>query len=1102
MNFTGERYIPGVNTDFALEHRHRYMLACEIAHDRDVLDIACGEGYGSAMLAATARSVHGVDISAEAVAHAAAHYALSNLTFLEGSAADIPLPDACVDLVVSFETIEHHALHHEMMREIVRVLRPGGVLCLSSPDRTTNADILPPHSNPYHVKELNRQELEDLITGYFSRHILYAQRSVMGSLILNSEVNSFSTREDGTARTVAEGISRPKFYMVVASNGDDLPPLDVGILESPNIDSQVCYELQNWKVEALALMETEKLAQEQLRDHIEKQAHYISGIEKDNTELQSANATLQSANATLQTANADLIASLSQQIVKFEKVNLELEIMLNSRSWRLTRPLRQFAGKLRTLRCRMQSARANIKYTVFSTIDGMITGLHTHWNALQMFLEAKPALCALRSGPVSPLTMLKERTQLAAYFASPDETLDKLNAIPDEAQRNVAIEGFKRALTHGSTALVGSVPAARPRVVLISGEPHTPGHTYRIERLAQALHTEFRVYQFAAAEVGEHQNVIMGADLLWIWRATYSPILADLVCKVKASGKCVVFDIDDLCFVPEMATAKYMDAIRSNGYDENAIKDFTLQIQKMMQQADLCVASTLSLAQTINHAIFRASKVLPNGFDREGHNRSVLARLKWKAEENDGLVRIGYAAGTTTHQADLRMAVPALAAILNRHPQARLVLFEDVIKIEEFPELVSLEKSIEWRKRVPLQCLPDEMARFDINIAPLECGNPFCDAKSELKFFEAALVNVPTVASPTKPYAAAIRHGKNGFLASSTEEWETALDNLITDSVLRDRVGNEAYRSVLWTFGPENRQYLSIGIADMLISAPRDKARVFVVDETVNADLPLPTELPDYTVDFSTGSALSKVAVVIPLHNYEVFVLETLDSLLTQTMQHFDVVVVDDASTDNSLTAARNWLQTHAERFASVSLLRNTHNAKLSLTRNAGIAYCHSEYIMLLDADNTLLPNCLEICAAALDSTAASMAYAAIEKFGAEEGPLSDVPWNPDQFRFGNYIDAMVMLRKACWVALGGFTRQDQGWEDYDFWCKMAERGFWGIHVPQTAARYRVHENSMLHTHTDTFKIKADLVDTMMRRHPWLCLPNEAPQGPSTSTQD
>src|SRR5208282_1491457 len=135
LPWTGERYVPQVTGEIQLEHVHRYLLAREYAKDKDVLDIASGEGFGSAILASAARNVVGVDIAAEAVRHATVRYQRDNVQFRQGSCAEIPLANNSIDLVISFETIEHLDEHKAMMAEIKRVLRPEGVLIISSPDK-------------------------------------------------------------------------------------------------------------------------------------------------------------------------------------------------------------------------------------------------------------------------------------------------------------------------------------------------------------------------------------------------------------------------------------------------------------------------------------------------------------------------------------------------------------------------------------------------------------------------------------------------------------------------------------------------------------------------------------------------------------------------------------------------------------------------------------------------------------------------------------------------------------------------------------------------------------------------------------------------------
>ena len=131
MKVTGERFMPDYPGDWSPEHYHRYFLARELVEGKRVLDIASGEGYGSAILAQLAKHVTGVDISQKAVDAARDKYKKDNLDYVCGSVTAIPLPDHSVDMVVSFETIEHLTEQTEMLAEIRRVLIPEGILVIS-----------------------------------------------------------------------------------------------------------------------------------------------------------------------------------------------------------------------------------------------------------------------------------------------------------------------------------------------------------------------------------------------------------------------------------------------------------------------------------------------------------------------------------------------------------------------------------------------------------------------------------------------------------------------------------------------------------------------------------------------------------------------------------------------------------------------------------------------------------------------------------------------------------------------------------------------------------------------------------------------------------
>lgn len=180
MEFTGERFIPTEDGKIRLEHYHRYAAIQDLVRGKKVLDIACGEGYGSFFISEFANDVVGVDISNEAISHASQKYCQSNLKFIEGSATYLKFPDHCFDVVVSFETIEHLAEQEQMLSELKRVLKKDGYLVISSPNRPIYSEESGEH-NEFHVKELDFNEFDQLLASKFDHIHYYGQRITMSS---------------------------------------------------------------------------------------------------------------------------------------------------------------------------------------------------------------------------------------------------------------------------------------------------------------------------------------------------------------------------------------------------------------------------------------------------------------------------------------------------------------------------------------------------------------------------------------------------------------------------------------------------------------------------------------------------------------------------------------------------------------------------------------------------------------------------------------------------------------------------------------------------------------------------------------------------------
>jgi ubiquinone/menaquinone biosynthesis C-methylase UbiE len=221
LSFTGERFIPGTRGEIWIEHWHRYHFARHWVAGRQVLDVACGEGYGSALLAREASHVTGVDVSTEAVAHARREYAaIANARFEVAPCTQLPAGDASLDVAVSFETLEHIEEQERFLDELARVLRPGGLLILSCPNRLEYRDRRG-FENPFHVKELYREELAKLLASRFPHCAWYGQRPSFFSVIAPeasgpAEGHLVEVTETNPASD-SPRLESPLYFLVVAS---------------------------------------------------------------------------------------------------------------------------------------------------------------------------------------------------------------------------------------------------------------------------------------------------------------------------------------------------------------------------------------------------------------------------------------------------------------------------------------------------------------------------------------------------------------------------------------------------------------------------------------------------------------------------------------------------------------------------------------------------------------------------------------------------------------------------------------------------------------------------------------------------------------------
>lgn len=246
LEFTGERFTPECVREIWYEHYHRYAFATRLVKDKKVLDAACGEGYGSHILAGTAEHVTGIDIDAKSIKHATNRYKQDNLSFINESCTKLTFEDNSFDVIVSFETLEHLELQQEMLAEFNRVLKEDGIIIISTPDKAHYSDATG-FENEYHVKELYQSEFKDLLDNHWPMQSWFAQamhfNSVLEKMYTKDRVYATDVLNKNQIESDKELLT-PMYYVVLATKNDENLP-DVPDLHLFSDKQQSVYEHYN-----------------------------------------------------------------------------------------------------------------------------------------------------------------------------------------------------------------------------------------------------------------------------------------------------------------------------------------------------------------------------------------------------------------------------------------------------------------------------------------------------------------------------------------------------------------------------------------------------------------------------------------------------------------------------------------------------------------------------------------------------------------------------------------------------------------------------------------------------------------------------------------
>jgi glycosyltransferase involved in cell wall biosynthesis/SAM-dependent methyltransferase len=300
-------------------------------------------------------------------------------------------------------------------------------------------------------------------------------------------------------------------------------------------------------------------------------------------------------------------------------------------------------------------------------------------------------------------------------------------------------------------------------------------------------------------ELSERIDLLRGYDVLVLFRAAWSNRLDAVVGQARRWNIPVVFDVDDYIFEPEIATPDWIAGIRD--WSDGDIVQYRDGVRRYRETLTACDAFTAPTGYLVDRAaeLGKTAYVITNSLGQE--LLAISRRTALTAGHVDGTVEVVYQSGTSTHQRDFATIVAPLVALMKARPCVRLKVIGH-LDLEEYADLGALDDRVTKEPFVPWRELPARTAGAAIAIAPLEIGNPFCEAKSELKYFEAAACGLAFVGPATRTFREAVIEGETGFCCTTPEEWYSRLLWLVDNPADRAAMGDAACRHVMNRYGP------------------------------------------------------------------------------------------------------------------------------------------------------------------------------------------------------------------------------------------------------------------------------------------------------------
>lgn len=495
------------------------------------------------------------------------------------------------------------------------------------------------------------------------------------------------------------------------------------------------------------------------------------------------------------------------------------------------------------------------------------------------------------------------------------------------------IENFRNELLTDSVNSTG----VACHVLIISSPGDKMTNYYRAEFLNEIIfkNSEYSSNLVKSSEVSK--EMINSADLIFISRGGVSKdLLIDLE-RAKERGVCIVFDIDDYIFDENVILS--IRHIAQNPKKLSDMQKHARRLSLIASMSDVIITSTYYLAKRARQKFGKPCFVIPNVI-KNSISKDASELINKRKTRKTKHIRLGYFSGTKSHEEDFKQIENVIYGLMKDREDIEFLVCGELIT-DKFKEFGS--RFI----KIPLQNykkMHEYLSTVHVNLAPLELVNIFVHGKSELKIFDAAIYEIPTLASRSDSYSSVIFHGTNGLLCDIEQDWRESIEYLLNNPNEIYRLGLNAKNTISSRYQENN---VEIEYRQLLTCLNNKSYRRY------SEELNISNHQADRVSDFS-------ISLITILYKKEKELPYFLESVRRQDFDYpFELIVVNDCSPDDSLKILDKFNKIFknlpgSNNNLSIKIINLTENVGNCDARNIGINAAQSDIVSVVDADCVL----------------------------------------------------------------------------------------------------------------------------------------------------